>query len=57
MPHQLDERSYDDPLDTRPFRFENVGENAVRKYFTTSDPQYVAFGLGECPEDWLVVDN
>jgi hypothetical protein len=46
MPHQLDERSYDNPLDTQPFRFENVEKNSIRKYFTTSDPQYMAFGLG-----------
>lgn len=47
MPHQLNERNYVDPLEMQPFRFENAEANSSRKHFTTSDPQYVAFGLGE----------
>lgn len=46
MVHQLDGRNYNNPLETQPFRFETVNDDATRKYFTTSDPNYIAFGLG-----------
>jgi cytochrome P450 len=46
MAHQIDARNYDNALETQPFRFEAVDDDATRKYFTTSDPRYIAFGLG-----------
>jgi hypothetical protein len=45
-PHQLDGHNYNSSLEFQPLRFENVEEDAVRKSFTTADPQYMAFGLG-----------
>jgi hypothetical protein len=48
MPHQLDERNFDSPFETQPFRFEkNVEDDSTRKYFTSVDTQYLAFGLGQ----------
>jgi hypothetical protein len=49
MPHQLDGENYVNPDKLDPFRFENVKNgDATRKYFTSVDSEYLAFGLGAC---------
>jgi cytochrome P450 len=47
MPHQLDGENYVNPKELDPLRFESVNEgDATRKYFTSVDSEYIAFGLG-----------
>jgi cytochrome P450 len=46
-PHHLDAVNYEEPDGFDPARFEHTKDGeATRKYFTSIDPDYLAFGLG-----------
>jgi hypothetical protein len=49
MPHQLDAANFENPNELDPSRFEHVKDSdATRRYFTSIDTEYMAFGLGQC---------
>jgi cytochrome P450 len=48
IPHHLNQAIYEEPDEVNPARFENAkGSEAIRKYFTSIDSEYLAFGMGQ----------
>jgi cytochrome P450 len=47
MPHQMDAANYANPTQLDPTRFEQAKDSeSPRKYFTSVDSEYLAFGIG-----------